>query len=612
MAKKNINKLDLSKIPPPDRPKNPAHRGKVTPIVVDVDAYSRAPDPDAPSTLPPTIPDASMSPRASDVTPYTVNRVKELLAGLAALRRQPLKLYEPLPEQDRFHRSKAKERLVRGSNQSGKTSCAALEVAMIVTGQHPHLSGKKGGTPIKNGRAALVGFDLSHLGRVIYPKLFKGGEAIKLIRDLETGEYRAYRPWEPADAERSDQCKLSPLIPGAMIQGKVAWYDKKLQQPQKITLKNGWEIFFYSSEGEPPQGDSYDLIWIDEEINGDAWYNEAAARLMARKGRFIWSATPHVGGDALINLNERATEQVGRENPIVEEFFLTLAGNPHIDEAEKLALADKYKYNPEQYRVRVLGEYAAHGYLVYPEYSLKLQGYEASLLGPDNSVPADWCRWIVIDPGRHLLAVLFAAIPPKDDFVLLYDELGIEKAHAQKLGQQLEVKTRGQFFEGIIIDRHGSDRHDVGSGLHIEELYWQALKVNKIWDRVRRKSFIGGDADRTAGIETFRSWLVPVDGGSPRARFLTRNGYACLPLCDSQLTRWHYTRVKKEAREKPEERRRDFPDALRYLAMFNPKYRKPPPPTKPKSWAKRRLEEKRESQSEGAFVNFGPAGAPAA
>src|SRR5262249_54231171 len=78
-------------------------------------------------------------------------------------------------------------RLVVGGNRSGKSACAAVEVARAACGCDPFGKYPKG--PM---RIYCVGKDQKHIGQVMYPLLFKEG-AFKIIKDKKTGRWRLDR-----------------------------------------------------------------------------------------------------------------------------------------------------------------------------------------------------------------------------------------------------------------------------------------------------------------------------------------------------------------------------------------------------------------------------------
>lgn len=170
-------------------------------------------------------------------------RLTRLVAEYLSREQESLQLYEQLDHLALFHASPAPERVLRGSNRSGKTITAAVEFARAVTGVDPYDK-----YPKSDGRAFIVGKDEKHNSEVIYRKLFRPG-AFFVIKDKVTGKDRAFRPWDPEDKARKDEARRAdPLIPPRMIVD-IAWENKKESCPSLVTLTNGWEIRFFSSKG---------------------------------------------------------------------------------------------------------------------------------------------------------------------------------------------------------------------------------------------------------------------------------------------------------------------------------------------------------------------------
>lgn len=540
-------------------------------------------------------------------------RISQLLAARVRRKNEGLRLWRPMPTQAEFHRCLAAERTVIGSNRSGKTTCAAVDFAWCVTGQHPYLSGTK--LPKTNGRAAVVGYDWDHIGRVMYEKLLKPG-AYDIIRDEVTGQWRPYNP--TADEHRkAERHPAPPLIPKRMIK-RIAWKAKALNQIKLLELKNGWVVQFFSSEGEPFQGDAVHLLWFDEEINRPSWYTECAMRLVDREGHFIWSATPHVGGDELISLHNRSMDQLPLEKPTVREFHLTLLGNRHISDAAKAAIVEKFKDRPEDYRVRVLGEFASKGYKVYPEFSKGVHGFRLKDVWPQGQVPHNWSKYVAVDPGRQICAVLFLAVPPPEagfgEQWFVYDELYIENSTPEKFASALEMKTREKSFEYALMDMHAGRSRQISGGKSVEQQYHEAMlkcgqhRSDNVWLRFKEKSFWPGFDDLDAGIDQVRSCLY-IDSITDKPRL-----QVCLETCPNLLTEFdRYSYAKKENRltDKPKDKWHHLLDCLRYLCSSRPIWCEPKPVPRRKSSAVRRFEEKkrRRFREDKRTVRFGP-GAP--
>ena len=229
---------------------------------------------------------------AAGLTQHALAHLKDVQIELAERRLEALRLYEPMPLQDEFHKCVASERILLGGNRGGKTLCISVEAARAATGQDPY-----GKYPKEDGNLVIIGRNWPHIGMVIYKSLFRPG-AFRIIRDEETGQWRSFRPGKD-DHRRAETKPAPPLIPPRMVKD-VSWVLKNAHYMQRAELVNGWTIYCFSSEGEPPQGFQADAVWIDEDVSNESWIGEMQARLADRKGRFMWSAMPHSKNDALL------------------------------------------------------------------------------------------------------------------------------------------------------------------------------------------------------------------------------------------------------------------------------------------------------------------------
>lgn len=573
------------------------------------------------------------------LTDSQMQRLKLLIAERIERRREALKLWKPMPVQEAFQDCTAKERVVYGSNRSGKTTVSAVEVARIVTGQHPKLSGTK--LPVRDGIACLVGYDYSHIGRVLFRKLFRKG-AFKIIKDLETGKWRPYEPdGIDSDRPRKDAQPAPPLIPKRFIApGGISWYRKKENIPKSIKLATGWELRFYSSEGEPPQGDAVHLFWLDEEMINEAWYTEAARGLADESGFFIWSATPHVGGDALIDLHARSEKCKHDPNGVTREFLLLIFNNQHLAKKDKDELIEKFKDNPEAYRTRILGEFAAKAFKVYSEFSLEVHGFDFGDL-PGGRIPDDWCRYVAIDPGHQVTAVLFLAVPPLGKYTYrwyIYDEMYLEKSSATKFAEAFEVKTRGQSFEAWIIDMRAGRTTPTGGEKPVYMTYADALRAVRVrrqipqstrlpehvqhrlarearesdkfeitncWERVKHQVFIPGADNPKAGITAVKEALtVQAHTGLSMLAFARGK----LPNLEYEFDHYHHKRVKGKLTDEVAKKDDHLMDSLRYLVCARPEWQRPKKIVRPVTAALKRLRDKQarlDSQRSNS-VNLGP------
>ena len=481
-------------------------------------------------------------------------RAARLLIEIANRKREALMLYEPLFDQERFHASWARERIISGGNRAGKTLLAAVEVARAVTGQDPY-----GKYPARDGRIICVGLDLRHIGQVMWRKLARAG-AFRMVRDPETDDWRSYRPWQPWDAVNYNSSRLAPpLIPQRWI-ASISWKEKKANIPAVVRLKTGWEMLFASSDGKPHQGIDVDLVWFDEELTESTWYEEMAARLVDRRGRFIWSVTPQMGTEHLDTIHARAVEG----DPGIEEFTTSLYDNPHVPEEEKLTFARKL--SPEDIAVRIYGKYASQGYLVFPSFSTLVHTCSAF------EIPRNWTRYAAVDPGVQICAVIFLAVGPHaNDQVFVYDELYIRRCSAELFGKEMVHKAGSQVFEAFLIDSMSGKAHDIGSGKTVQDQYAAALAKHRITSSRTGSNFLWGSTDTKGGIEAMRTWLGIGEDGKPKLQIL--NGKADNLIWE--LEHYHYRLKQGRLTDDPAIKNDHAIWGLRALAAFNPGYVKP-------------------------------------
>lgn len=498
----------------------------------------------------------------------------EVMKAIFRRQSESLKLYHALPTQERFHKSTARVRLVKGSNRAGKTLCSAIEVARAVTNSDPYKKYPKAGI------CFIVGDDWAHHGQTIYPKLFLPG-AFKVIRDRETQMLRAFRPWDEEDLKRAKEAKPSaPLIPKRLI-ADIAWHKPKENIPKVATLKTGWQLYFFSGTSDPPQGADVDLVWPDEEIPNEKWFPEMNSRIVDRHGKLIWSATPEIGTDEFYELCSRAEEQelLPESFRQIELFNITLRDNPHITEQAKSAMESAL--SDEMRLVKVEGQFALSGRKVYQEYSKLIHGIE------HFEIPSEWTNFAAIDPGVQICAVLFGSCPkPEDvradpyDFVV-WDELYIPRCDAKKFADRFARKVEGRNFEDFIIDTRGSRVTEAGSGLTIYEQFARALKDLNVRSRRSGSSFTWGSDLLRDGILMVKSMMRQQEGSKgPRLRVMYKrndNGIfePTLPNFAKEMERYRYKQVAGITLEDTDERRDNHLMAcLRYLIMRKPKYRK--------------------------------------
>ncbi len=489
------------------------------------------------------------------------------------------------------------------NHNSGKSLSTFIEDARAATGQDPY-----GKYPQEGGNLVVIGKNWMHVGLVIVPMLFRAG-AFKIIRDPATNAWRAFDPTkdDPALAKPAP-----PLIPPRLVKD-MSWVLKNAGYLNKAELTNGWTIHCFSSEGEPPQGFQADLVHIDEDINNERWVGEMQARLADRKGRFVWSAMPHSKNDALLGLSERAdkAEEEGIKDPIIKKFTFRFLDNAHIDTEEKRKNIERWSaLGQEELRMRAEGEFTTESTLMYPSFNQSVHILPRDEL-PGGQVPPEWTRYVAIDPGHTVMATIFAAVPPDEKFLLIYDELYIRNCNALIWGEQFFAKAQEQLIRAAIIDMHGGTLRDLGSGRLPHEMYSDELKKRKYSFFIGGTSFIPGSDDIAARTAQVRQMLHIRGDGSTKLKILQG---ACPNLVrEMKRYRKKTTTVNGQVYVTDEPQTRGEVHAvqtLEYLCAYEPKYHIPPRSVGPDPWwvgwlADRR---RRQRESEDSCVVLGPIG----
>lgn len=473
-----------------------------------------------------------------------------------------------------------------------------MEVAWAATNTHPYLF-----YPAENMRIMCVAKNIIKIGEVLYRKLFKRG-AFDMVRDPETG---MFRPWNPK-IDGWDKAQRVPCIPPIDERAvkTVAWERKGLDCPKKITLNNGCEITFWTADGKPPNGVDVDLVWFDEEVESQEWYDEMSARLIDRSGRFIWSATPQVATDTLWDLHERAQQEKGALRPKVEEFQFLLDDNPFLPPEAVQDFKEKAAHDPENYEVRVLGKFKRNAIRVFPDFS------EALHVVDSFQIPSDWCHYLVVDPGfTNSVAIFFAVPPPKHEMsghVYVYDSLYSQSQNVRDFANKLAVKVRNVPFQAFLIDDHGSRRSEV-NGKTIKEQYAEQFKLCQLRSIETQSDFIPmGRNEEKFGkkvlgdqLSQVRRWIwtEPELGDRPVLQVFREN-------TDFIYEMKHYSNkvVDGKVIDEPNSRKHSHgPDCFRYAVLHGLPYVKPQPFKMRVSGIKRRLEEKaRRRRSSGAHM----------
>lgn len=495
-------------------------------------------------------------------------RAKRMVRALAKRRYEALPLYRPLPAAEEFHRSTAKWRVVVGSNRSGKTLAGAVEFSRAFLNCDPYQK-----YPAKIN-ALVVGLDSDHLA-MQWRKCYEEG-AFYLVRDEITRLWRAVR----ADANdprriaaydwayRETWKPAPPLIPRRSL-AALAWEDQKKGIPRFVRSIGGSKALFRSSEGKSPQGDHYNIAWLDEQLGNEDFYREARRGLVelpedqGHPPLGIWTATPQDINVQLLDLMEAAKDN----DPHVMMTELLIVDNPFIPESEKEAFYAGM--SEEEREVRWFGRPAVYGRRIYNVFNMQQHhGCEGF------PIPPTWARYVVLDPGRQCCGTLFAAVDPDEDHVWIYDGFTLKNSDAVRWADQVRQREGQQKFEAVICDMRGGRQRPMGASVSVAGTYRRALDDAGVHPRIYGPldGFLAGTDDVMAREEAVLNWMhlreIGPNVGTPKLQIFR----GTLPELERQIIRAHYDLRKAKKRIHGEE---DLLVCLEYLAAANPGYRHP-------------------------------------
>jgi hypothetical protein len=520
------------------------------------------------------------------------------------------------------------------------TLCGAAEVARAIIGKDPYNK-----YPKRDGVVAAIGYGQNHIGRTFYPALFLPGQ-FKVIRDKVTKRLRAWHPWEPEDAEReSETQKCGPLIPPRYVK-KVAWDVRALNIFARVEFTTGWVLYALNSSGDPSQGQGFkaNLGWIDEDLDNPGWYQELLGRLAMQKGPLRWTALPHAKNDSLVKLVRDAESQEslpdGDINKSKKLIRATIFDNPFFPKSELVHTVAGWKAEGEDvYRKRALGEFTFDSVKMYPTFSKYVHDALGSYAENPTPIqrmlreragepPADWCRYLAIDPGWQICAVLFLAVPPPGamydnqpigDHVVIYDELYLNNCLPHTLAEGVKMKGRDQTFESFIIDLHGARLSGISTGQQALYDYSDAFAKAGLRSVRTGHSFTPGSPDIRTRETRVREWLAMRDDKLPKLLVVFQN----CPNYAREMEAFKKKRLTKngELVTLDEGDRKHGTHAVEcgeYLAAHNCIYHAPPP-TCLDPWEAEQREKKNRKiaarkvgrlSGRGNAISLGPQGVP--
>lgn len=470
-------------------------------------------------------------------------------------------LYVPLEAAKAFHRCDVKWRILDGSNRSGKTLAAAVEVARAVSGRDPYDKYIH-----HNGKAIIVGLDTEHLS-TLYRKLFEPG-AFKIVFDAEKNQFRPLRVVtvdgktviDPADLEaKDDWVDAPPLIPARYV-SSISWYDFGRRVPSTVRLKNGWLITFRSSQGRAPQGEHWDLAWIDEAVANDAFFYEISRGIVdlgsAKKSKAIWSACPQIPNYQLWELRREAEGGSNR----VKAFRLTIEDNPYCDEEEKRLFFESL--TPTQRLTRYYGFHAIDTLRAYPYF----QAVEPWVYDP-KPIPEDWTVYMGLDPGTRRCGTVLAAVPPRGEPIHVFRAFSVAGGVEPWIARLSEIPEARRIHMVICDPVAGKSRQLTGLAT-VARIYYDAMAAAGVRPEISGPldGFFSGERNCEVRRELLNQGFRPREDGSVRIIIARETTESLAEEIMSALLPSGKDRPKND-------HSRDLLDALEYLYAANPVYK---------------------------------------
>lgn len=447
--------------------------------------------------------------------------------------------YEPgnIPgwDQESFHKSLARHRLLFGGNRSGKSQSAAYEAACWLRGQSPYRTIPE---PPNHIWCISVEYDTIYEG--IYRHLRE------IIPD-----------WEIAS--------IGAKLPNQRL-------------PSYIELKNGSDIKFKSAKGGEEarvkfQAASTDLIIIDEEVPGDI-IEELGMRQLDRAGSMIISATLVESYDWIIELEDLADKGT-------PDYFVTRLETEHNPHLDAQAVADaKAKMSDEDLQVRFYGKSRRSTGLVYNTFRAASTKDSPGHVIKPFEIPYDWPRWCALDPGIRTFGVLWMTCDKKKFYI--YRELYLKNIPLYEVAYA--IKTA----EGWTLNTHLSEQY----GHHIwEETDHSEHMVERLIDPSAISRLTTGEQGIADQLhERYGLLCTPADNskrpGIEACRYMLGEGLqgalrlGVFDSCESFIWEIKRYRIREKKLRKGQSEPIDDPikrddhlmDCWRYIAMSNPKW----------------------------------------
>jgi phage terminase large subunit-like protein len=375
-------------------------------------------------------------------------------AGAAARRYRAKDFWIPYPKQSEFFSGGTmfRERGLFGGTQVGKTETGAFEMACHLTGEYPEWwEGRRWDRAV---RAWGV------------------GENMKMCRDILQRKLCG----EPGDvaAFGSGMIPKEAFVDGMAGQTLAHGSEKNAFDTIYVRhVSGGVSVMRFRTYSQGPvalQGESLDIVWLDEDPADDAIYSECLARTAATGGMLYITFTPLTkpGGST----SHRYLQEFSPQRTFVKFGLKHIPSNGHIKPEDRAALIASYPTHERAARVDgepMLGQ--GRIYLT-PEENIIEDGDPVSW-------PTYWCWGWAMDLGissTHPWAGVLMCHDVQADVLHVVAELRISGqtpgVHVSMM-RQVEMRIFGHHMNIPVAYPADAGTRDKGSGEALKNIYKQ-------------------------------------------------------------------------------------------------------------------------------------------
>ena len=429
------------------------------------------------------------------------------------MKSQKLLLYEPMPKQELFHKSKCPRRALFGGNRVGKTVAGGMEFLFHLTGQYPDWYPESGR------------FTGSIKGRII-------------AKDFQKGVGEVVTPF------------LEEWLDDSMIKRRVK---NPMGIPTKYELKNGsvFDILTHEQSTEQFEGWRGHVAWFDEPPPRDK-YVATLRGLVDYSGRHWLTLTP-LTQPWIYDEIYTATDKNYTFVTTIDIRENTYLSEDAIKEFEN-------SLTHEEKEARLHGKFMHLSGLIYKEFVA-----ETHVVEPPE-IKDHWTKYMAIDPHeRTPTAVLWVAVDEKDTHYV-YDELWLRDMDIKQISQAILAQEGVQPAQIRLIDPHADKDNVVAGGFNVRK---ELMKYGVFTQRANSDPMLGKARIRQALTTRYSPILKR---NIPK---MYVSSYCSQTIYEFQHYIWDEYRRNAEDYDKKEvaKKKNDhFMDCLRYIFNYGPRY----------------------------------------